>query len=348
MIDTNQHYITRAYLDKFIHPEAGQAVLFPYRRGRGACKAKGTRRLGSAINFYRQRENESLHDNLDEARKRSESLLFSSGKRTPSTFAACVYDDGFIPDEHDALQLAAAAAFLWCGSPVQLHNTAMHALAFHQMWFFNILNTDEAMNVYRESHGEAAAERLEEDRRQVFEGDLFVDVGEENWKQLGFMAFEIEAELIRLLLGMRMTVVNCHPRCFFLTSDNPVVRTFPSGAGKLDDELWFPISHKRGVLWHRRTLGVRTTFGYSETFAYNRRLIKNSYRFVFSPLPQDWIAAASREVPADPPLLGHYGSLREMIEEAKPAVDLNGRSCGEIVDIMAALRARPKPDVVGI
>jgi hypothetical protein len=164
----------------------------------------------------------------------------------------------------------------------------------------------------------------------------------------GFEAFQIEADLIHLLLGMRMTVVNCHPRCFFLTSDNPVVRKFPSKNGKLDDEVWFPISYRRGVLWHRRSLAANTTFGYSEAFAYNRRLIKNSYKFIYSPLPQPWIEVASKELSAEPPVLGHYGSLRQIIAEAKPAIDQNGRPCGEIVDIVAALRARPKPDVVGL
>lgn len=348
MSDTNQHYITKAYLDKFIHPDAGQAVLFPYRRGRGACKPRGTKRLGSAINFYRQRENGALNDKLDEARKRSETLLFASGKRTQSSLSACVYNDDFVPMEQDRLQLAAAAAFLWCGSPVQIHNTAMHALAFQQMQFFNLLNTEEAINSYREAYGDDAAARLNEDREKALDGDLFVDVGEENWKQLGFMAFQIEADLIHLLLKMQMTVVNCHPGRFFLTSDNPVGRTFPSGNDKLDDDVWFPISYKRGVLWHRRRLGAKTTFGYSEHFAYNRRLIKNSYKFIYSPLPDGWIESASREVHVDPPLLGHYGSLREVIAQAKPAFDASGRPCGEIIDVMAAMRARPKPDVVGL
>ena len=77
--DSNQHYITRAYLDKFIHSESGQPVLFPYRKGGGhPCKPTGTRQIGSAINFYRQRVNGSLTDALDEARKASETLLFSS------------------------------------------------------------------------------------------------------------------------------------------------------------------------------------------------------------------------------------------------------------------------------
>jgi hypothetical protein len=102
------------------------------------------------------------------------------------------------------------------------------------------------------------------------------------------------------------------------------------------------------VLWHRRRFGKKTTFGYSATYAYNRRIIRNAYKFVYSPLSHDWIAGASREVSVDPPLLGYYGSLREVTEEAKPAIDSNGKPCGEIVDVMAAMRTRPKPDVVGI
>src|SRR5581483_10224476 len=213
--DTNQHYITKAYLDRFIHPDSTQAVLYPYRKGGNSCKPRGTKKLGSAINFYRQRENGVLNDNLDEARKFSETLFFASGKRTPSTLAQCVFDDDFVPVEHDRLHLAAAAAFLFCGSPVQIHNTAMHLLLLDQMDAFNRLGSAEAAKRYRELFGEQAEEKLQADRQELLKGELFVDVGRENWKQLGFTSFQMEADVIKLLLGMRLTIVNCHYKSFF-------------------------------------------------------------------------------------------------------------------------------------
>jgi len=155
----------------------------------------------SAINFYRQISNGSLTDSLDEARKKSETLLFSSGKRTPSSIARCIFDDGFRPRKADALELAAAAAFLFCGSPVQIHNKAMHHLMLHQMELFNRMGTKEAEDLYRERHGDKASEKLAEDRQQILDGDLFADVGRENWKQLGFESFRLEESVIKMLLG---------------------------------------------------------------------------------------------------------------------------------------------------
>ena len=186
-----------------MHPESTQTVLYPYRKGSAPCKPTGTKRLGSALNFYRQIANGSRTDALDEARKKSETLLFSSGKRTPSSILKCVSDDGFVPTNGDALHLAAAAAFLFCGSPVQIHNTAMHLLLLHQMDLFNRIGTKEAEEVYREQYGDAASEKLAEDRQRILDGELFADVGPENWRQLGFESFRLEGNIIELLLGMR-------------------------------------------------------------------------------------------------------------------------------------------------
>ncbi len=211
--------------------------------------------------------------------------------------------------------------------------------------------TETAKDVYRESHGEEREARLKEDREQVLRGEVTADVGRENWKQLGFESFRLEPEIIRLLLGMRMTVMDCHPKSFFLISDNPVVRTYPSdGAmakGRWDDEVWFPISHKRGLLWHRRGLGERAGFGHSESRSLNRRVVERSYKFVYSPLPEDWIAEAARKETSDP-LVGHYGSLDRVIGEARPAIDHHGRPCGEIVDLVAAMRSGERVDILGI
>lgn len=64
----NQHYISKAHLDKFIHPSSPQKVLYPYTKGRGPQPAKGTKRLASADHFYRQIDAGQPTNKLDEAR----------------------------------------------------------------------------------------------------------------------------------------------------------------------------------------------------------------------------------------------------------------------------------------
>jgi len=143
-----------------------------------------------------------------------------------------------------------------------------------------------------------------------------------------------------------MTVVTSHQRSFFVTSDNPVIRTYPSKPDKLDDEMWFPISYKRAILWHRRNLGEKTTFGYSQTISVNRRTIKHAHRRIYSPLRQDWIRDASKQATFDP-LWGHYGSLAKVIAASEQVIDMEGKP-REIVDLVAALRAGQRVDVVGL
>lgn len=347
MEDTNQHYITRAYLDKFIHPSSDQKVLYPYERRRGACDAKGVKRLGSHKNFFRQNDNGEITDKLDEARELTERLLFSSGRVNPSSLAQCVFNDDFLPTAKDRLHFAAAAAFLFCSSPVQIHNTAMDHLLFAQMDLFNKMNSAEMRSMYDKKYGEQAATRLEEDREKVLHGKLVMDVGEENWRQLGFDVFQFEKQFIHLIQEMQMTIVDCHPKSVFLTSDNPVVRTFPTRHDSLDDQVWFPISYKRGILWHRNNLPGRTTFGHSQTRAFNRRVIKYSYKKVFAPLPEDWIEAAVTTEDFDP-LLGHYGSLDEVMKHALQAESPEKGHSKEIVDLFAAMKAGKRLDVVKI
>ena len=125
-----------------------------------------------------------------------------------------------------------------------------------------------------------------------------------------------------------------------------MVRTYPSRPDKLDDEMWFPISYKRGILWHRRSLSEKTTFGFSETISMNRRIIKHAHRRIYSPLPEDWIREASKEARFDP-LFGYYGSLSKVIAASEQAIDMEGKP-REIVDLVAAMRAGQKMDVVGL
>lgn len=348
----NQHYISKAYLDKFIHPTSIQKVLYPYTKGGGPQAPRGTKRLASADHFYRQIDAGKLTNKLDEARKQSETLFFASGKRTAGPLAKCVFDDSYMPAASDKIMLAGAAAFLRCGSPVQIHNTAMIGLQAQQMWIFNQLNTDRAKQIYEEKYEDNAQKMIEEDRRKIWEGEIIADVGEENWKQLGFESFRFEEAYLNELMRMGLTICTSHPKSFFITSDNPVVlvsTSQPNNPGLLlrDAQVWFPISHKKGLLWSWSHGGIdKTTLGHSATRMWNRQMIKWCYKEVYSPLTDDWIRDAVKEITFGP-CLGHYGSLKEMAEgHAFPAVDGNDNRMGEVIDMMSALRAGEKKDVV--
>lgn len=348
----NQHYISKAYLDKFVHPTSGQKVLFPYAKGFGPLSPKGTKRLAAADHFYRQIDEGELTNKLDEARKQSETLFFASGKRTAGPLAKCIFDDSYIPAASDKILLAGAAAFLRCGSPVQIHNTAMWALTAQQMWLFNQLNTDEVKQRYKKEYGDEADKMLHEHREAIWKGKVIADVGKENWRQLGFESFKTEPFYLDVLMQMGLALCTSHPNSFFLTSDNPVILTAQSqkdnpGLGLKDAEIWFPISHKKALLWSWRHGGIdKTTLGHSATRMWNRQMIKWCYREAYSPLADDWIKTAVKEITFDP-CFGHYGSLEEMAgSHSHPAVDGDDNRMGEIIDMVAALRAGEKKDVV--
>ena len=153
--------------------------------------------------------------------------------------------------------------------------------------------------------------------------------------------------MIQLLLSMKLTVVDCNYRCFFVTSDNPVVRSYPSAPNRLDDEVWFPISYRRGVLWHRHNREDRTTLGYSQSLEKNKRVIRNSYKFVYSPLQDDWVESAAKNESRNQ-LLGHYESLEKVVERGTSTFGANGVAPENIVDTIAAMKSGERLDVVGI
>jgi hypothetical protein len=349
----NQHYVTRAYLDKFIHPATGQNVLFPYARSQGGRRATGTRQLASADNFYARMDGSGTTNELDESRKEDEALYFGSGKRSSGPIAKCIYDDKYLPNADDRVTLASAAALLWWGSPVQIHNTAMMALMANQMYVFNQLNTDYAKQLYAEEYGADAEARLREDREALLEGKLTVDVGEENWKQLGFESCSTKELFVNTLCRMGLTICLSHYNSFFITSDNPVVLTSSlqpdqPGLGLSDAEIWFPVSYRVGLLWRWRHGNVqRDTFGHSQTRVMNRRMVRWCYKEVYSPQRESWIEAAVMEVDFDP-CYGHYGTLQRLLESAVPAATVPhlGKQTGEVVDTIAGLRTGEKCDVV--
>lgn len=351
---SNQHYITKSYLDKFIHPNSEQAVLYPYRRGGMPCKPRGTKRCGCAIDFYTQKVNGVSSDQLDEARGINEKLFFSSGKRTPSVLSKIIYENHLAFDKEEKEVLAAVAAFLFCGSPVQIHNSAMLHLFAAQVDVWSKINLPETLAYYEERYGLEAKRKLEEDRKSLYEGGLFLDVEPECKKQLGFESFEQMELWIKCLSLMNLTVVECHYKSFFTTSDNPVIvfsnarsteKQHNIGLKMKDAKVWFPISWNKGLLWHWDAPQERTGFGYSETHKINHKVAQWCYKFVYSPQPVQWLAI--KDVVFDP-LRGHYGSLKKFFELSRPCFDLkSGKQIGDVIEIMSALRSGIKQDILG-
>jgi hypothetical protein len=347
----NQHFVSKAYLDKFVHPTSRQNVLHPYAKGHGALRPTGTRHLASDDHFYHQVDAGELTNKLDEARKVCETMYFASGKRITGPLAKCIFDDNNTPSMSDKIMLAGAAAFLHGGAPVQVHNTAMMLLLAYQQYTFNRMNTPEVKEEYLKRYGDAAEQRLDEDRELLWKGKIIVDVGEENWKQLGFNAVQVEQALIDALCLMGLTVCYCHPTSCFITSDNPVIITCHSqkdspGLCLKDAEVWFSISHKKGLLWTWKHRAIdRTTLGHSATRVQNRNMIRWCYKEVYAPLPEPWIESAVKQLTFDP-CYGYYGSLEQVAEHNTIyAFDQKGVK-HELVDTLAALRDGEKCDVL--
>jgi hypothetical protein len=215
----------------------------------------------------------------------------------------------------------------------------------------NALNSAQVKEKYKNLYGDEADQRLQEAREAVWKGEVFADVGEANWKQLGFTSFETEGMWLNALCQMGLTVCNCHPKSCLITSDNPVILTCQSqkdspGLGLKDAEVWFPISYNKGLLWTWRDRGIsKMTLGHSATRVQNRNMIRWCYREVYAPLPEDWLGPAVTENSFDP-RYGHYGSLEQVAgNHALYAADASGAQ-KEIVDMLAALRAGEKCDAL--
>ncbi|MCK9459682.1 MAG: DUF4238 domain-containing protein [Proteobacteria bacterium] len=356
MRSTNQHYITKSYLNNFCHPSIGQHALYPYRKNGGACKPRGTKQLGSAIDFYVQRINGELNNQLDEMREISERLLFCKDKSHPSPLTKCVKDTekSFVPDDEAKEHFAGAAAFLHCGSPVQVHNSAMTGLWAMQVEIFNRINAPETLEFYKERFGDAAEAQRDKDRKELLAGELVIDVGNENHKQLGFESFQYQELWMDFMCAMSLTIMHSHH--FFITSDNPVILFSRSKKGidnvglkMRDAEIWFPISWNKGLLWRWGKHPTHHQTGYSENCVLNRREIDGCYKFVYSPLQSDWLEKTSHQTNFNP-LIGYYGCLNNFFSHAKPCYDAQTGELldGEIIEVFAALKHANKPDILGI
>lgn len=254
----NDHYVTKAYLDRFIHPQsivAGNQVLFPYAKGGAVCRPRGTKNLGSAEHFYTQKLADGRVDTaLDEALQKAELYIFASGKRNPGMLAKCIFSDQLPQNPVERDELIVGIALMRCRTPVQIHNTSvMNDLCDHAE-VFNQLNKPEARDACRKSpisdaEIEYAIDRV---RQKFLNGEL--RVGVEDQKQDGLESLKYVQTIFPVLKTMRLRLVKSFHSDVFIASDNPVVINVPEdsrGQGLQQSkatEVWFPISHNRGLL----------------------------------------------------------------------------------------------------
>jgi hypothetical protein len=82
---------------------------------------------------------------------------------------------------------------------------------------------------------------------------------------------------------------------YFLCSDTPVCITNPNhqnaGLRLRGTEIWFPLSHNLGLLWQHKnsTQTLYDIAGHSKTRILNRRMMRNAYERLVSPIKEDWI-----------------------------------------------------------
>jgi hypothetical protein len=345
------HYVMKSHLDKFIHPTSKERVLYPYRKGMGQLHPKGPRHLGCAEGFYNQvLEDGAESTRLDEGFQLGEKLLFSSGKRTPSTLSRCVYDEAFFPTtDQERAEITFCTSFMYCRAPVQIHNTAMIRHLGANIDVFNRLDAEdeELVKSYMEANDvtkDEAQKQVAKSKDEILRGNMTVSVGWEHERQDGFNMLTLQQHIMSVVDDMRWRLLRAASGSSFLTTDNPVVVEDPSFPKKRMHgmrqsrriEVWFPISHEIGLLvdWRREQPQGRVVASHSQTRALNRRMIKWCYRHVYSPRREDWIAEATKSAKFRP-LLDRLTSIDEWCKSAR----------GNIVDMMSALENGEEADV---
>ena len=351
--DQNQHYVTRAFLAKFIHPTSKQAVLYPYAVNEKKQKAKGPAKLACEKNFYKQEINGEWCNCLEKDREKLETMLFDGNK---GTHYECLHNEKFVPSAEDRIILCVMAAYLHAGSPLQIHNTSMMGLYSNQIYLMNRINSDDAEEIYKQECGNDWEMRLKEDRKQVLTGELVADVGESLRKQFGFESFKYQELWIQMMSQMSLSIVTTNE--FFITSDNPVI-IFSRHRSKgqqfrevelqnFDAEIWIPISYNKGLLWRQGKNGFsRFSYGHSETRAINRKVISMAYKSIYAPLEADWLNEATQNVPRDH-IYKHYGSLERAFATARPGIDVSTGRKIDVLDIVRVMESGDEMDVLGI
>lgn len=329
----NDHYVTRSYLERFIHPTSkadGNEVLFPYSKGRGACRCKGTKRLGCAEDFYRIRTRDGGTDkSLDDVLSKLESFFFRSGNKSEGAYARVANTGKWPSNATDKLELASIAAMLRCRAPVQIHNAAMQVHANRLIDSYIALKPGGRLRQLMLDDG-CTAEEIDKGRLALFEGDLTVDVGKEYQKQEGLISLPAFEAISAAFEKMRWRLVVIRNGETFITGDNPVVlhvQDDPVGQALFQNphvEVWFPIAHDKGFLIdHRDGPDAIETLGHSQIRVLNRRVLKWANRFVYSPLPEEWLELAARTESFNP-LRGKLTSIKSLYDSIDaPVVPLN-------------------------
>lgn len=333
----SQHIVTRAYLDRFIDPQKvaeNDRVLFPYAKGGFPCRPRGTKRIGCAQHFYSYRRDDGSYDNsVDKGLQEFERLVFSPPESKEGAFARCLRDDDTPKSLDDRVVLAAVAAVMRCRSPVQMHNFAAYGDMCNQIWAFNMLKAPHVLAAYMEGgmSKEDAEAAIDADREELLKGELRVEVSDE--RRFGLESLKHVQPVIETLMQLRMRLIRAYRTDVFVTSDNPVVVHVPDdprGEGLTQTpqtEIWFPISHNRGLLFDQRPGrdGVEQA-GHSQTIVLNRRIVKWSYRFVYSPQKIDWLASAVTNEQFNP--------LMRRMKSVQDIVDFSSADVVNLVDYM--------------
>ena len=102
---------------------------------------------------------------------------------------------------------------------------------------------------------------------------------------------ENTSQSIEAMCNMTWVFFHSQTEDFFICSDNPLF-FFPwMGIGKKKSELTFPVT-KDIALWATWRIDYKDGYAFCRPYTVkeiNRRTITNSYRYLFSPKPADWI-----------------------------------------------------------
>jgi hypothetical protein len=102
----------------------------------------------------------------------------------------------------------------------------------------------------------------------------------------------IDRPPVKTLADMDWCFLESTNESFFITSDNPLFFFEDIGIGNKTSEVTFPIS-KNLVLWAKWNMNIQPGFHIARTQfvkEVNRRTIKNSLKYVFSPNEAEWIS----------------------------------------------------------
>lgn len=324
------HYVMRSHLANFAHPSSTGKVLFPYRKGQGLLLNKrngiGPTGLGWGEDFYSQilPDGSSCRE-LDRGLQFSEKTFFGIPNGIPSAVWKCIHDPTYFPsDEEGRTHITYCTAFSHCRTPVQIHNMAMLMHISIAVEAFNAFSGDNEGMIARTMESEklsreAAIEKMRATQQLLFDGSIYLST--KNEKQDGLNILKLE-EKLWIIIEMKWELLEACPGQFFLTSDNPVVMENPQLPNKKwmpawlkGTEVWYPISHRYGLLMRQSPEIVerRRMASHSETRSLNRRMIRRAYRHVYSPLKEDWIDEAVREERFNP-MVGRLKTVKALCE----------------------------------